>query len=211
FRHSATGEDVWERVVAPSDNIFLVLGGHYHGVSTQYGDPVTGEQTDATQVGPDAVAVDNVGESGRTVVEMLADYQGYRSTLEEDPTVVRDDLLDRDTGFQRLLQLDLDAGLMAVNAYSPTLDSFEPWLYDEPAHRGENIRYSATDEEFVVSVDLTRSTTLSPEAFAVTGPATEAAAGSAAPGEAVEVPREAGDVDQLWYVRATDDDGNVVV
>src|SRR5699024_5446658 len=139
MRHAATAEDVWERVVAPSDNIFLVLGGHYHGISTQYADPVTGEQTDATQVGPVAVAVDNVGESGRTVVEMLADYQGYRSTLEEDPTVVREDLLDRDTGFQRLLQLDLDAGLMAVNAYSPTLDSFEPWLYDEPAHRGENI------------------------------------------------------------------------
>src|SRR5690606_2746307 len=142
-RYTATAVDVWERVVAPNENIFLVLGGHYHGVSTQYADPVTGEQTDATELGDDIVAVSNVGASGRTVVEMLADYQGYRSTLLDDPTVVRSDMLDRDTGFQRLLQLDLDAGLMAVNADSPTLDTFEAWRYAEPAYRGANARYDA--------------------------------------------------------------------
>ncbi len=209
-RYTATAADVWERVVAPSDNVFLVLGGHYHGVSTQYADPVTGEQTDATEVGEDVVAVSNVGETGRTVVEMLADYQGYRSTLEKDPTVTREDMLDRDTGFQRLLQLDLDAGLMAVNAYSPALDSFEAWRYDEPAFRGENARYDITDEEFVVDVDLVRSTTLSPTAVALTEPASEVDAASAAPGEAVGITLEAGDTDRLWYVRVTDDDGNVV-
>lgn len=209
-RYTATAVDVWERVVAPNDNIFLVLGGHYHGVSTQYADPVTGEQTDATEVSDDIVAVSNVGASGRTVVEMLADYQGYRSTLEEDPTVTREDMLDRDTGFQRLLQLDLDAGLMAVNVYSPTLDTFEAWRYDEPAFRGENARYDATDEEFVVEVDLVRSTTLTPTAWAVTAPSVEVASASTAPGEPVEVALPAAEVDQLWYARVTDDVGNVV-
>ncbi len=209
-RYTATAVDVWERVVAPNENIFLVLGGHYHGVSTQYADPVTGEQTDATELGDDIVAVSNVGASGRTVVEMLADYQGYRSTLLDDPTVVRSDMLDRDTGFQRLLQLDLDAGLMAVNAYSPTLDTFEAWRYDEPAYRGANARYDATDEEFVVEVDLVRSTTLTPTAWAVTTPSTELLSASAAPGEPVEVALRASEVDQLWYARVTDDAGNVV-
>lgn len=209
-RYTATGTAVWETVVAPNDNVFLVLGGHYHGVSTMYGDPVTGEQTDATEVARDVVAVSNVGASGRTVVEMLADYQGYRSTQEADPAVTRADLLDRDTGFQRLLQLDLDAGLMAVNAYSPSLETFEAWRYDEPPFRGANARYDATDEEFVVEVDLVRSTTLRPTAFAVTGPATELAPVTAAPGEAVAVPLPAADVDQLWFARVADDDGNVV-
>jgi len=209
-RYTATGQDVWETVVAPNDNVFLVLGGHYHGVSTMYADSVTGEQTDATEVAEGVVAVSNVGESGRTVVEMLADYQGYRSTLEEDPTVTRADMLDRDTGFQRLLQLDLDAGLMAVNAYSPALDTFEAWRYDEPAFRGENARYDATDEEFVVDVELVRSTTLSPAGWAVSGPSTELVTAATAPGDAVEVPLVATDVDQLWYAQVTDADGNVV-
>lgn len=211
LRHPATGVAVWETVVAPNDNVFLVLGGHYHGVSTQYGDPVTGEQTDATEVTPGTVAVQNVGESGRMVVEMLADYQGYRSTQEEDPTVTRDDWLDRDTGFQRLLQLDLDAGLMAVNAYSPTLETFESWRYDEPAYRGEEARYDADDEEFVVEVDLVRTTTLQPAMWAVTGPAEEIDGGTVAPEEAAEVALgDAGDVDRLWYARVSDADGNRV-
>ena len=211
LRHPATGEAVWETIVAPNDNVFLVLGGHYHGVSTQYGDPVTGEQTDATEVTPGTVAVENVGASGRMVVEMLADYQGYRSTQAEDPTVTRDDWLDRDTGFQRLLQLDLDAGLMAVNAYSPTLDTFESWRYDEPAYRGDDARYDASDEEFVVEVDLVRSTTLQPAMWAVTGPAEEIDGGTVAPGESAQVQLPtATDVDRLWYARVDDADGNTV-
>ncbi|QOR72201.1 lamin tail domain-containing protein [Ruania alkalisoli] len=209
-RYTATGADVWEQVLAPNENIFLVLGGHYHGVSTMYADPATGEQTDATVVGQDTVAVSNVGESGRTVIEMLADYQGYRSTRVDDPTVTRDDLLDRDTGFQRLLQLDLDAGLMAVNAYSPTLDTFEAWAYDEPAFRGSDARYDATDEEFVVAVDLIRSTTLASAGWAVTEPSTQITTADVAPSEAVEVSFESSSKDMLWYGRVVDGYGQSV-
>ncbi|MEE6281576.1 lamin tail domain-containing protein [Georgenia sp. MJ170] len=209
-RYTATGYDLWERVVAPSDNIFLVFGGHYHGVSTIYADPVTGERTDATEVGTDTVAVTNVGATGRTVVEMLADYQGYRSTLEDDPTVTRADLLDRDTGFQRLLQLDLDASLMAVNAYSPTLDSFEAWRYDEPLYRGEAARYDDGDDEFVVEVDLIRSTDVTTTSWAVTGESAEVAAAQTATGAPVSVELERAATDQLWFAAVTDVDGNVV-
>ncbi|MGO1317198.1 MAG: lamin tail domain-containing protein [Cellulomonadaceae bacterium] len=210
LRYTGTGQALWEKVIAPNDNVFLVFGGHFHGVVTHYADPVTGEQVDAIPAGEDTYAISNVGATGRTVVEMLADYQGYRSTQAEDPTVTRDDMLDRDTGFQRLLQFDLDAGLMGVNAYSPTLDSFEAWQYDEPSFRGDNARYSVRNDEFVVGVDLIRSTTLTARSWAVTGAGSELATASTAPGQGVQVPLTAGEVDQLWFAEVTDTEGNVV-
>lgn len=93
-RYTARGIEIWEQVVAPNDNVFLVLGGHYHGVATNYADPVTGERVDATEVGADTVVFDNVGATGRRVVEMLADYQGYRSTQPD----ARADTFDRASG-----------------------------------------------------------------------------------------------------------------
>ena len=149
-RYTARGEDLWADLVAPSDNVFLVLGGHYHGVAAKYGDPVTGEQIDAVEISESAVEVRNVGATGRSVVQMLADFQGYRSTQPQP----RADTLDRDTGFLRLLQFDLDAELMAVNTYSPHLDSFDAHTYDEAPYRGDQARYTARDDEFVAKVDL---------------------------------------------------------
>ncbi|WP_256838566.1 lamin tail domain-containing protein [Ornithinimicrobium faecis] len=210
LRYQGNADDMWERVVAPNDNVFLVFGGHYHGTSTYIADPVTGERSPVNHVSGGATAVENVGSTGRTVVEMLADYQGYRSTLLDDPTVVRSDLLDRDTGFQRLLQFDIDAALMAVNAYSPTLDSFEAWRYDEPAFRGEAARYDAADDEFVVGVHLLRSTSVTSTGWSLTGPSTVVATGATTPGAEVAVSLPESDADQLWFATVTDADGNVV-
>lgn len=72
---------------------------------------------------------------GPVVVELLADYQNFR----------RDDR--RDTGFLRLLQFDLDAKQMAVNAYSPVLDEYHSAPYDP------DNRYGPEDDEFTI-VDL---------------------------------------------------------
>ena len=209
LRYGGTGDAMWNTVVAPNDNVFLVFGGHYHGVVTSYADPVTGGQVDATEIAGDgAYAISNVGASGRTVVEMLADYQGYRSTQAADPAATRADLLDRDTGFQRLLQFDLDAGLMAVNTYSPTLDSFEAWKYDEPEFRGAAARYDAGDDEFVAKVSLRRDTTLAASGWTVTGPSTEADAASVPAGAEHRVTLPRTDVGQLVTVRAADAAGN---
>ncbi len=76
------------------------------------------------------------GVDGRVVVEMMANYQGY----------VRDG--HRDTGFLRLLQVDMDAKQMAVNTYSPSMDEHNAWEYDPEG------RYDDADDEFVVEVDL---------------------------------------------------------
>src|SRR5690606_32218519 len=86
-------------------------------------------------------------------------------------------------------------------------ETFEAWRYDEPAFRGENARYDATDEEFVVEVDLARSTTLRATACAVTAPSAEVASASAAPGEAGTVPPGATHGGPLWSARADDGGG----
>lgn len=207
-RTTARGHVLWRDLIAPSDNIFLVLGGHYHGVSTKYGDPVTGEQIDAISIAEDTVAVRNVGETGRSVVQMLADYQGYRST---QPTP-RTDVLDRDSGFQRLLQFDTDAELMGVNAYSPHVDSFEAYKYDEPGARGtaaadwKDGRYQAKDDEFVAQVDLLVAKRLTAADWGVTAAATTVAEKKVAAGSTTVLDLTPAPGTR-WYVVATDTAG----
>lgn len=199
-RYTARGDEIWSNLVAPNDNVFLVLGGHYHGVSTQLADPVTGEQVDATELDGGTVVLDNVGSTGRRVVEMLADYQGYRSTQPD----ARADTLDRDTGFQRLLQLDIDAGLMAVNAYSPSLGAYDAWRYDEPAFRGDKARYDASDDEFVVQLSLNRPTAFRTVGWGVQGASSEAATVTVAAGATAEHRWEAAQAGLLWHAVVTD-------
>ncbi len=212
-RVTARGHRVWSEVVAPSDNVFLVLGGHYHGVATKYGDPVTGEQSDAIDIAADTVAVRNVGEAGRTVVQMLADYQGYRSTVPE----ARADTLDRDTGFQRLLQFDVDAELMGVNAYSPHLDSFEAYKYDEPGMRGtpaagfEDGRYHAHDDEFVASIDLMVTKHLRAEDWGLTAASRPVLERSVAAGTTVPVELADPVAGERWYAAVVDANGRRAV
>jgi hypothetical protein len=205
-RYTARGEELWKDLIAPSDNIFLVLGGHYHGVATKYGDPVTGEQSDAIEIAEDTVAVRNVGETGRTVVQMLADYQGYRSTQPAG----RADTLDRDTGFQRLLQFDVDAELMAVNSYSPHLKSFEAYKYDEPGQRGtpdkdyQNGRYLAKDDEFVAKVDLLVAKDLATASWGVTAASTSLGTKTVASGAAASFDLPALPAGSVWFARVVD-------
>lgn len=208
-RVTARGDRVWADVVAPSDNVFLVLGGHYHGVATKYGDPVTGEQSDAIEIAADTVAVRNVGETGRTVVQMLADYQGYRSTQ----PAPRSDVLDRDSGFQRLLQFDVDAELMGVNAYSPHLDSFEAYKYDEPGMRGTPAadwtdgRYGPEDDEFVAKIDLLIPKELTATTWGLGAATTEIDLGSTKAGEPVDFVLPTPAAGERWWVEARDADG----
>lgn len=209
-RVTARGHLVWSEVVAPSDNIFLVLGGHYHGVATKYGDPVTGEQSDAIDLAGDTVAVRNVGESGRMVVQMLADYQGYRSTQ----PAPRADTLDRDSAFQRLLQFDVDAELMGVNSYSPHLDSFEAYKYDEPGQRGTpgndwtDGRYGPEDDEFVAKIDLLVPKQLTAADWGLTAASTVVADKTVAAGETLPVDLGTPVAGQRWYATATDPAGS---
>ncbi|TQC47333.1 metallophosphatase [Rhodococcus sp. WS4] len=77
-----------------------------------------------------------VGDTDRKVVELLADYQYF--TVEGL----------RETGFQRLLQFDLDGGALAVTTHSPTLNSFRVEDFDPQR------RYEPGDGDFVTDVEL---------------------------------------------------------
>ena len=82
-RWVSRGDELWERVVAPNRNVIAVLSGHFHGLGQ--------------------IVTENAGGiDGHTVVELVADYQEFRTAPGE-----------RSTGFERLLQFDLGGGRVA--------------------------------------------------------------------------------------------------
>lgn len=141
-RWLSRGGELWERVVAPNRNVVAVLSGHFHGLGR-------------------IVTEDAGGLDGHTVVELLADYQEFRTHTGE-----------RATGFQRLLQLDLAGGSIAVDTISATLGAHASHPYDyeqfvpdngtpESASNsrpwriladGLQHRYTAEDDDFAVEV-----------------------------------------------------------
>ena len=143
-RWVSRGQELWDRVVAPNRNVVLVLSGHFHGL---------GE-----------IRTENVGGiPGHTVTELVADYQEFRTHTGE-----------RATGFQRLLQIDLAAGAIAVDTFSRELDASyshpydyrqflpdtgdpyvpsnaRPWRVVESGLQG---RYRDIDDEFVTAANF---------------------------------------------------------
>ncbi len=117
------GQELFDEVVLPNENVFLTLSGHTHGV--------------ALNIKRD------VGAEGRTVVEMLANYQFYQVAGE------------RRVGHFRLLQFEVDASEVAVNTYSPVLDDHNADEFDTSNNRD----YVPAADEFRVPVDLASRTT----------------------------------------------------
>lgn len=138
------GDLLWKRVIAPHRNVVIVLSGHFHGLGA-------------------VVTEDAGGIAGHTVIEALADYQEFRTPTGE-----------RATGFQRLLQLDLAAGMLAVDTFSVALDATASHPYDYAQFvpddgrdttasnerpwriidHGLQHRYTADDDEFSVPLGL---------------------------------------------------------
>ena len=113
---ASSGQQIWNRLVKPYESVFMVLSGHVDGQAT--------------------VVDRDVDDTGRTVVQLLADYQYFEVDGE------------RSTGFQRLLQFDIDGGSMAVTTHSPSLDAFDVESYDIKN------RYGPEDGEFVTDFTL---------------------------------------------------------
>ncbi|WP_309713017.1 lamin tail domain-containing protein [Pseudolysinimonas sp.] len=141
-RWTSRGDELWERVIAPNRNVVVVLSGHFHGLGLL--------RTE-----------DAGGIPGHDVVEILADYQEYRTHSGE-----------RATGFQRMLQLDLAGGVIAVDTFSLRLEESYGLDYDyrqfvpdtgSPATpsnvrpwrivaSGLQDRYTESDDEFLARV-----------------------------------------------------------
>ena len=156
-RWVSRGQELWERVIAPNRNVVLVLSGHFHGIGQ--------------------IVTENAGGlEGHTVVELLADYQEFRTHTGE-----------RATGFFRMLQLDIDGGAIAVdtrsvrlaenasadydyrqfvpdNGLDGTPSNARPWNIVEAGLQG---RYTDEDDEFTVRVSLQHPTLVATHAVLV--------------------------------------------
>lgn len=147
-RWVSRAQELWDRVIAPNRNVVLVLSGHFHGIGS-------------------IVTEDAGGLAGHTVVELLADYQEFRTHTGE-----------RATGFFRMLQIDIDGGAVAVdtrsvrlaaswsadydyrqfvpdNGLDSTPSNARPWNIVAAGLQG---RYTDADDEFTVRVALQHPT-----------------------------------------------------
>jgi len=167
----------FDQVILPNDNVFLVLSGHHHGVALNI--------------------LRDQGAPGRTVVEMLADYQFFEVGG------------DRRTGHFRLLQFDVDRSEVSVNTYSPALDDHNADEFDTNDSRD----YQPSSDEFTVPVDLaTRVTSFATDAIrleerldVVVGAADVASGDEAGTTWERLEPR----TEYFWYARAADAFGGV--
>ncbi|MGW9629714.1 metallophosphoesterase [Agromyces sp. NPDC055520] len=178
------GSMLYNTVVAKNSNVFLILAGHEHGVGTN--------------VKP------NVGQIGHGVVELLADYQFY--TVSADRLGLTDiggyrpgDQLRFGASFLRLLQFDVDRGIMNVDTYSPLLDEFGATEYDD------RHRYDGTEDNLVLPVDLTsRTTSFQTDSVAVVAPTAVIGEATVASGQVAEVdwPKLKSGTAHAWIVTA---------
>ena len=153
-------------MIAPNRNVVLVLSGHFHGIG----------QLSTEDAG---------GIPGHDVVELLADYQEFRTHTGE-----------RASGFQRLLQIDLASGSVAVDTFSLRLEASSSADYDYQQFRpddgsatsasnvrpwrivaaGLQGRYSAADDEFLATVAFQYPKSVTTSLVTVEPPAPEAGA-----------------------------------
>ncbi|OFT58732.1 hypothetical protein HMPREF3151_03405 [Corynebacterium sp. HMSC05H05] len=129
-------------------------------------------------------------EDGTHVIETVADYQSY----EEDGA--------RDALYTRLYQFDLDSGKVAANAYSPRLQSFEPWKNDP-----HDLGYTPESDEFVYDADLQYDKQVTTSGIAAFGAPVELGTAQLSDGTAAEFTWDnlEPDAEYLWYTRAQRD------
>lgn len=165
--NSGDGKNLYEQVVVPNQNVFLVLGGHMHGVGTNV-----------------VRTVGSTEDTKHNVVELLADYQAYSApasevfTAENCPScetittpdsngntgidVDGDGIADHSptdrmmvaSSFFRLLQFNVAHSTMSVDTYSPFLDKFGATQYETGS-----LNYNGAEDNFTVPVDLMSRTT----------------------------------------------------
>ncbi len=185
------GSPLYKYVVEPNDNVFLVLAGHVHGVTTN--------------VKP------KVGQIADGVVELLADYQAFTVPAGRvglgtiggyDPA----ERLRFGASYFRLLQFDVDRAEMSVDTYSPFLDDFGADEWDPDA------RYDSTADNLVLPVDLTtRTTSLVTDSLAVYAPTRVIGTTAVASGDVASVrwDRLKRGTQYAWIVTATTRGGGV--
>ena len=205
-RWLSRGDVLWDTIVAPNPNVTMVLSGHRNGVGT-------------------IVTEDAGGIPGHTVVEMVADYQQFHTERGA-----------RDTALLRLLQVDLNGEAMAINTYSPTEDVHHGHHFDYPSPvtdvddgpevpnnerpwnllaDGQQGRYIAEDDEFIVPMRLQYEKSVRTAALQVAAQPTQIVATQVDGSGTIDQLWPDSDAapltaDRVWWVAATDPTGRAV-
>ncbi|MEO3876408.1 metallophosphoesterase [Nonomuraea sp. B12E4] len=185
------GSMLYKTVVEQNPNVFLILAGHEHGVGTN--------------VKP------KVGQIGKGVVELLADYQFYtvsadRLGLTEIGGYNPEDQLQFGASFFRMLQFDVKRAELSVDTYSPLLNDFGATEFD-PLRR-----YNGLEDNMVLPVDLTsRTTTFQTDSLALYKPTRIIGRSTVASGQVASVKwdRLKDDTAYAWFVTARSAGGGV--
>ncbi|MGW0593888.1 metallophosphoesterase [Streptosporangium sp. NPDC002607] len=185
------GSMLYKTVVEKNSNVFLILAGHEHGVGTN--------------VKP------KVGQVGKGVVELLADYQFYtvsadRLGLTEIGGYNPTDQLQFGASFFRLLQFDVERAELTVDTYSPLLNDFGATEFD-PLRR-----YNGHEDNMVLPVDLTsRTTSFQTDSLALYKPTRVVGRSKVASGQVASVTwdRLKDDTAYAWFVTARSAGGGV--
>ncbi len=185
------GSMLYKTVVEKNPNVFLILAGHEHGV--------------ATNVKP------KVGQVGKGVVELLADYQFYtvsadRLGLTEVGGYNPDDQLQFGASFFRLLQFNVKRSELTVDTYSPLLNDFGAGEFD-PLRR-----YDGREDNMVLPVDLTtRTTSFTTDSLAIYKPTRVVGTSTVASGQVASVvwDRLKANTSYAWFVTARSTGGGV--
>jgi GNAT superfamily N-acetyltransferase len=134
--HHNTADQIFEKLIAPNDQIFLVLCGHHHG---------------------QALRIDR-NEAGHAVIQILADYQD-RGQSGLDAGQPRDEFFGGPVGIGdgwfRLLDFDLGAERPRLSVrtysshyetYSIDLPSYVAWYRDHEQPGMSDVEFHAADE-----------------------------------------------------------------
>lgn len=134
--HHNSAEELWAKLIAKNDQIFLVLCGHHHGQSLR---------------------VDR-NEAGHEVVQMLADYQDRgQAGLDagQPPDARLRAPVGLGDGWLRLLRFELDAGRPRLvvrtfsthyGRYASQLPSYADWYRAHEQPRMSDVEFLAAEE-----------------------------------------------------------------
>ena len=140
--HHNSADELFEKLIAPNDQVFLVLCGHQHG--------------QARRVDPN--------QAGHAVYQILADYQDReQSALDagQAPASRRRGPMGIGDGWFRLMEFDLSSPEPTVvvrtysthyETYSGELDSYAAWYRDHEQPEMTDAEFHAA-EEFVIELE----------------------------------------------------------
>ena len=128
-------EEIWQKLIRPNDQVFLVLSGHFHGQARRM----------------------DVNEAGHAVHQLLSDYQDRRQSYLDaggDPKAPFSAVGD---GWMRLMQFDFSGATprLTVRTYSTHYEQFARDHEAYVAHYRDHEQPGMSDADFIAEDEFT--------------------------------------------------------